>query len=180
MNELFVKNGQINRDFISYNEFYSEEYFKYIKSDIGYNGEKAAAFGFSPGVLLYNGFHTIDGMRNIFPLSYNKKFERLIKPALDLNYASANYWRSSGGRLYFYIGNMIVFPPTKNRTSTIDGKVFSFNTNLNIDIDVFKNEFNGKYIFSIYGIENADDLNLKLKKIYNGQGIYTIFLYETS
>lgn len=181
MNELFVKSGIINsRDFVSYRDFFSEEYFQYIKSDIEYHGEKVAAFGFVPSVLLYNGFYTIDGNHNIIPLSYFNKFERLIMPALDKSLFIANYFRTGMGRLYLYIGNSIIIPPTKMRTYIIDTGL-RLGTDLNIDIDIFINEFNGKYIFSIYQIDNANELNLKLRKIYYSESsIYTIFLYETN
>lgn len=59
---------------MSYREYFSTELFDKIKEEIGYEGEKAVAYGLDPGVLAYNGISTLDGVLSYYPLSYKEAF----------------------------------------------------------------------------------------------------------
>jgi hypothetical protein len=178
-NELFIKTGVagkfFNRNFdgfISYKEFYSEDLFESIKKDIDYNNEKVVALGYHPSVLMYNGFNCIDGYNNAYPLSYMQKFRALIAPELEINESARNYYDSWGGRMYLY-NSELSYGPTRNKITAP--------VKLNINMDVFRNEFNGKYILSRAEISNANILALEFVKKYdNEESIYTIFLYATN
>jgi hypothetical protein len=178
-NELFIKTGLVGKffnknfdSFISYKEFYSEDLFEMIKKDINYKNEKVAAFGYHPAVLMYNGFNCIDGYNNAYPLSYMKKFRTLIAPELKINETAREYYDNWGGRMYLY-NSELSYEPTRNK-NTIPVK-------LNIDMDVFKNNFDGKYIVSRSEISNAEILGLDfVNRYYDGKSIYTIFLYITN
>jgi len=62
--------------------------------------------------------------------------------------------------------------PTKNK--------YTSPVNLNISMEVFKNDFEGKYILSRAEISNSDTLGLELiKRYYDEKSIYTIYLYQT-
>jgi hypothetical protein len=177
-NELFIKTGIagkfFNRNFdtfISYKEFYSENLFEKIKEDIGYKDEKVVAFGYHPAVLMYNGFNCIDGYNNAYPLKYMQKFRTLIGPELEINGEAREYYDSWGGRMYLY-NSELGFEPTRNKNTEP--------VQLNIDMDVFRNDFGGKYILSRAVISNASELGLYLVNKYDDeQGIYIIYLYTT-
>jgi hypothetical protein len=173
-NEIVIKTGIAHRNFdgiISYKEFFSEELFRSIKEDIAYDDEMVAAFGYHPSVLMYNGFNCIDGFNNSYPLSYMKKFRTLLEPEFETNIKDRDHYDSWGGRMYLYNTNLSTEPTRNKNTSPVE---------LRIDMNVFKNDFNGKYILSRAEIANAGELGLFFVKRYdNEDSIYTIYLYKT-
>lgn len=178
-NELLIQRGLAERyidkfnfdDYISYDEFFAPEFFNSIKDDVSYTDERVIAVGFHPSVLMYNGFNCIDGYNNAYPLSYMMKFRNLIAPEFVVNTNDRDYYDSWGGRMYVY-NKEISYVPTKKMDHTP--------IELRIDKNIFRDEFNGVYIFSRAEILNSEMLDLKLVKIYSqNEGIYTIFLYKT-
>ena len=156
---------------ISYKEFFAVELFDKIKSDISYSDEKVAAFGYHPSVLMYNGFNCIDGYNNAYPLSYMQKFRTLIAPELEVNEWAREYYDTWGGRMYLFNSELGYQPTRDKETSPVK---------LNIDMNVFKNDFNGVYILSRAEISNYDDLGLDfVRSYYDGKSIYTIYLYKS-
>ncbi|MPM35337.1 hypothetical protein SDC9_81927 [bioreactor metagenome] len=165
---LFHKNFE-SKGNITYSEFYSQSLFSKIKKDVNYNGEAVIAFGYHPAVLTYNGFNTIDGYMNSYPLTYMKKFRELIAPELEINERDRAYFDMWGGRLYVYSSEMS-YEPTRNKVTD--------SVNLNINMNIFS-ELKGKYILSRGKIKNSDELGIKLLNTYDDEsGIYTIYLYE--
>jgi len=179
-NEIIIKTGIAKKilpnknfnSFISYKEFFAEDLFNRIKNDISYSGEMVVAFGYHPSVLMYNGFNCIDGYNGAYPLSYMVKFRTLIAPELEVNQQRRYYYDGGGIRMYLY-NSKLEYVPTRNKnTSPVE---------LNIDMDVFKNDFNGVYILSRAEISNSDALGLDLiKRYYDEESIYTIYLYRCS
>jgi len=179
-NEIVIKTGIAKKilpnrnfnSFVSYKEFFAEDLFSRIKSDISYSDEMVVAFGYHPSVLMYNGFNCIDGYNNAYPLSYMVKFRTLIAPELGINQRRREYYDGGGIRMYLY-NSKLGYGPTRNKNTTP--------VELNIDMEVFKNDFNGKYILSRAEISNSDALGLDLvKRYYDEESIYTIYLYQCS
>jgi hypothetical protein len=177
-NEIVLKTGVAKKimpnkkfnTFISYKEFFTKDLFEKIKKDINYSDEKVVAFGYHPSVLMYNGFNCIDGYNNAYPLSYMMRFRTLIAPELEINQKYRNYYDRWGGRMYLY-NSELSYQPTRNKNTSP--------VKLNIDMEVFKNDFNGKYILSRAEISNSDTLGLKLRNLYyDEKSIYTIYLYQ--
>jgi hypothetical protein len=157
---------------ITFNEFLSPNLFSKIKEDLNYTDEKVAAFGFHPSILVYNGFNCIDGYNSFTPLAKMQQFRKIIAPELAINKWAKDYYDNWGGRMYLF-NSELSYEPTRNK-NTVPVK-------LNIDGDVFKHDFNGKYILSRAEISNADSLGLKfVNRYYDNDSIYTIYLYETS
>jgi hypothetical protein len=176
-NEIVIKTGVAKKfmpnrrfdKFISYKEFFSADLFEKIKKDISYSGEKVVAFGYHPSVLMYNGFNCIDGYNNAYPLSYMRRFRTLIAPEFVINQKAMEFYDSWGAIMYLY-NSELGYQPTRNKdTSPVK---------LNIDMDVFKNDFEGRYILSRAEISNSDILGLDMIKRYNDD-IYAIYLYQT-
>jgi len=179
-NELAVKTGIIQKitpnktydQYISYREFFSKELFETIKEDISYSDERVVAFGFHPSVLMYNGFNCIDGYNNSYPLSYMQTFRALIEPELEINKTARDYYYSWGGRMYLYNAEFD-YEPTRNKITTP--------IKLNINMDVLRNDFRGKYIISSVVISNSDALCLRLINRYDhDESIYSIYLYAVN
>lgn len=158
---------------LSFKEFYSEELFEYIKEDIGYDGEWAAAYGMHPAVLQYNGIATLDGYLGLYSEEYKQQFGKLIAPALEGSEEFNQTFWNSGIRAYLYSGaGENTYQPLKTLNIS--------DTKLYIDGDVFR-EMGGSYIFSRIEISNAEELSLRLRGEYaNDTSPYTIYLYENS
>jgi len=171
-NEIIIKKGIRNIEpYISYKEFFAVDLFEKIKKDISYSDERVVAFGYHPSVLMYNGFNCIDGYNNAYPLSYMRRFRTLIAPELEINQRDREYYDSWGGRMYLY-NSELDYQPTRDKNTTP--------VKLNIDMEVFRNDFEGRYILSRAEISNSDTLGLELvNRYYDEESIYTIYLYQT-
>lgn len=184
VNVLFLYNGAYNyaihnlrysrfiqrNHVLSYNEFFSEKLFAKIKSDLHYKGEKVAAVGYHPSILTYNGFATIDGYLNIYPLSYMIQFRKIIAPELNRNDKDRRYFDSWGGRLYLYNSELNHAPTRTKADKAID---------LYINTKEFKS-IGGKYILSRAEIKNHEDLDLVFINSYEDiSSPYRIYVYSS-
>lgn len=153
---------------INVGEFFSEELFDEIKKDIDYDGEWVVAYGFHPSVLMYNGFHTLDGYATIHSMEWQLAFRRIIAPALDRYPDYQEYYDGWGGRMYLY--GELSYEPTKQK------EVIAYP--LYIDPEALK-EHGGQYILSRAPISNADDLNIIYINEYDMEdSLYHIYLYS--
>lgn len=163
-----VKGKQTND--LSYGEFYSTELFEIAKEDLDYDGEWAAAYGFHPAILEYNGIATLDGYLGFYAQSYKEEFRKVIAPALAQNAESAAYYDTWGARAYLY-------SPTE---STIVSAVRDYQVSdmsIAIDADAFK-ALSGKYIFSRICISNAEETGLTLAGTYTDKSSpYMLYVY---
>ncbi|MCR5591273.1 MAG: DUF6044 family protein [Lachnospiraceae bacterium] len=155
-------------DLPSYGQFYSEDLFRKIKEDIGYDGEWSVAYGMHPGILVYNGISTLDGYYPFYSTEYKDRFRRLIAPELEIDPDNMDYFDNWGGRAY-------VFSPDceskKYYSIPVDESV------MHIDPDAFA-QMGGKYVFSMVKVANADELGLTEKGVYSLDGSdYTVFVY---
>lgn len=153
---------------ITFEEFFSEELFENIKEEIHYAGEGVAAYGFHPSVLLYNGFHTIDGYLSIHPMRNQTEFRKIIAPYLEMDSYYQSYYDDWGGRMYLF-GELGVAPTRKKEAKP---------SPLYINTSAFK-EYGGSYIFSRAQISNASELGLRLVEDFDCEGgIYHIYVYS--
>ena len=165
----FVKQKPV--DMLNYHEFYSEDLFTLIKDDIDYNGEYAAAYGFHPGILTYNGISTLDGYLGMYSLEYKENFRKVIAPALEKSAYYQSYFDTWGARAYLFPGfDQNSYLPSKNLTLP--------DSNLYIDAEAFK-ALGGVYLFSRFELSNADALALSLVGAYTEENSpYHIYVYH--
>lgn len=141
-------------DELTYEQFYAEELFEEIKGDIGYQGEWAAAYGFHPAVLEYNGIATLDGYLGFYSQQYKEDFRKIIAPALARVEATRIYYDDWGARAYLYSGtDLSIVSATKT--------VYATDDNLYMDPEAFR-ALGGKYIFSRIRLANAEEVDLEL------------------
>ncbi len=160
----------IGSDDITYKEFYSVDLFNEIKNKISYNGEKVAALGFHPGILLYNGFNTVDGYISFYPYKQQLLWHDLMLSEFEQNAYAMNYFDSWGGRRYIY-NKDLSYEPTKEKKHVA--------INLNINMEKLKSNFGCKYILSRTKIANAETMGLRLFATFdNEKSIYEIWVYE--
>ena len=154
---------------ISYEEFYSENLFKQIKEEIGYQEEWSIAFGMHPAILEYNGIATLDGYLSYYSLDYKKRFRALIEPELEIDEVNKNYFDNWGGRAYIF-SNEISYG--------VQREMEKDSAMLLIDPVVFQ-ELGGRYVFSRVEIVNISDLGLKEVGRYEKENSpYKIYVYE--
>ncbi|MDR1753706.1 MAG: DUF6044 family protein [Eubacterium sp.] len=155
-------------DMLTYNEFFAEDLFEKIKSDLNYNGEGVAAVGYHPSVLMYNGFSCVDGYISSFPLSRAIEFREIIEPQLNYNESTRLYYDQWAARMYLYCDEAPYEPTRKRITSPVT---------IRINTEAFK-KLDGVYILSRGEIENAKELGLNFINSYTDRSyIYDIFIY---
>ncbi len=158
-------------DAFSYEEFYSEAVFEELKQQLEYQGEWAAAYGFHPAVLEYNGIATLDGYLGFYAQSYKEAFRKIIAPALEQVEASRIYYDDWGARAYLYSGSEDSAVSTYKSWQPADYR-------LTMDPEAFR-ELEGRYIFSRIPLENAAELGLELAAEAAGEA-YTVYVYTWS
>ena len=165
---MYLKGAQTDQ--LNFGEFYSAELFEEAKKDIGYEGQWAAAYGFYPAVLEYNGIATLDGYLGFYSQSYKEAFRRIIAPALDRVEESREYFDSWGARAYLYSGTDLSIVNASRSYSVTDKDIY-------IDVDAFK-ELGGRYIFSRIELANAKEKGLTLAGTYrNDKSPYVLYVY---
>lgn len=158
---------------LSYREFYSTELFEMAKEDIGYDGQWAAAYGFYPAVLEYNGISTIDGYLGFYSQDYKIMFRKVIAPALERVEESREYYDSWGARAYLYSGTQPSIVSAGRSISNQPEDIY-------IDLDAFK-RLEGRYIFSRLELTNAKEAGLTLEGVYTHKDSpYTLYVYRTT
>lgn len=155
---------------LNYREFYSEDLFEDIKSEIGYNGEWSVAYGIHPAVLIYNGISAVDGYLGMYSQDYKEKWQKILAPALEGSPSHKDYFDSWGARVNLYSGSdENTYAPLRNLELEDE--------RLMVDMDELKS-LDCKYIFSRIQFSNADEYNLKLVGEYEGYGSpYTIYVF---
>ncbi|MBC1983190.1 DUF6044 family protein [Listeria booriae] len=157
----------------SINQFYAKDEFQQIKDYIGkpQKDYRVASIGIHPSISQENGFYTLDGYVNSYPLSYKAKFREIIAPELAKNPTLREYYDGWGNRVYIFVaelGKNYLFD--KNSTKHIK--------NLELNTQAFK-DMGGEYIFSALPIDNAAANHLHLEKVFDDkQAAWKIYLYK--
>jgi len=162
----------IGSEDITYKEFYSPDLFNRIKNKISYKGENVAALGFHPGILLYNGFNTIDGYISFYPYKQQLLWHDLMLPEFKQNATAMEYFDSWSGRRYIY-NKDLSYEPTKEKKHPAEV--------LKINMENLKSVFKCQYILSRAKIANAETLGLRLFATFdNEKSIYEIWVYKVT
>lgn len=160
-------------DELSYEQFYAVELFEEIKADIGYQGEWAAAYGFHPAVLEYNGIATLDGYLGFYSQHYKEDFRKVIAPALERIEATRIYYDDWGARAYLYSGTDLSIVSATKTVYATDDRIY-------IDGEAFKN-LGGEYLFSRIRLSNAEEAGLSLTGEYlAADKSMTIYVYHVT
>ena len=92
---LKIENYQNIYTFKGY--YYFHDYAS-IKKIVG--NERTLSVGLDPMVAAMNNIYTIDGYHAIYPLSYKKKFRKIIKKQLEKDLIFKDYYDNYGSRVY--------------------------------------------------------------------------------
>ena len=115
--------------------YYMQNDYKKIKKIVDNN--RVMTIGYDPLIAAKNNISVIDGYHNFYPLSYKKKFLKVIEKELKKNNFLNKYYQNWGSRVYCFVNDFD-----------------------NIEIDFLEaKKLGAKYVISKYNISNA---NLKL------------------
>lgn len=160
-------------DELSYEQFYAVALFDKIKADIGYQGEWAAAYGFHPAVLEYNGIATLDGYLGFYSQQYKEDFRKIIAPALERVEATRIYYDDWGARAYLYSGTDLSIVSATKTVYATDDRIY-------IDGGAFR-DLGGEYLFSRIRLSNAEEAGLSLVGEYTAtDGSMKIYVYHVT
>lgn len=164
-----VKHTDVNM--LNFREYFSADLMEQIKADIGYDGEYSAGYGLNPAVLEYSGISTLDGYLGFYPQSYKEEFTKLILPSYERVPEWQTYYGEWGARAYLYAGSgESIYNPYRNQSLE--------DRHLYLDSEQFV-KMGGKYLFSRYELDNAEELGFFLRGIYSDDDSpYTVYLYE--
>ena len=164
-----VKHTDVNM--LNFREYFSADLMEQIKADIGYDGEYSAGYGLNPAVLEYSGISTLDGYLGFYPQSYKEEFTKLILPSYERVPEWQTYYGEWGARAYLYAGSgESIYNPYRNQSLE--------DRHLYLDSEQFV-KMGGKYLFSRYELDNAEELGFSLRGIYSDDDSpYTVYLYE--
>lgn len=158
-----------NDQVVTYRNFYAVPMFERVKEyiDLPLSQYRVVSLGIYPAVSLYNGFYTLDGYMNNYPLTYAHLFEEFIlQPGAyqkkigerHPNWTSKRYIPVQGQVYYYY-----------NKGATIDR--IRMNTPLMYQHGL-------RYVLSGYRIQRPDQYGLKLlKKFTDSQSYWDVYLY---
>ncbi|MED1468799.1 DUF6044 family protein [Bacillus salipaludis] len=155
-------------------EFYAEDLFKEVKEYIGLpqKNYRVASIGIHPAVSQYNGFYTLDTYNNFYPLTYKHQFRKIIEKELAKNKTVRTYFDKWGGRCYLFTAQL-----GKRYMIKKDSKRHL--KDLQLNTAVF-NQLGGQYIFSALPIDNAEENQLSLEKVFKSKtSAWKIYLYKT-
>ena len=95
--------------------------------------KKTVSIGVDPMIAIVNGISTIDGYHNIYPLSYNKKFRKIIEKEIDKNTHFKKYYDNWGSRIYAFVNDpneiSINFSEAKNLGADFVISKYDLNSN---------------------------------------------------
>jgi len=164
-----------NHDAITYRQFYAEDLFQNIEDDIGLDqaSYRVINIGFHPAIAQYNGFYTLDGYSNNYPLEYKHRFRNIISNELDKNPSLEDYFDYMGSRCYVLVDELgLNFVNTKDSSTVIN--------NLELNITALY-EMNCSYIFSAVNITNYLANSLQFSGFYeHNDSAWDIYVYEVN
>jgi len=149
-----------------FREFYDEELFDEIKSDLDIvpGKTRVACLGMYQSVAEYNGIWTVDGYIQIYPLEYKHRFQKVIQKELDKDPALWDYFCNWGTRCYLFSSEL----GRHYMLSRKDDARVSF---LDIDCGALS-DLGCEFILSAVEILNSESLGLELAGEYSRPDSY--------
>ncbi|MBI2968949.1 MAG: hypothetical protein HYY40_14200 [Bacteroidetes bacterium] len=156
----------------AYKEFFATDLFEQVDRfiDKPKNDYRVVCIGMHSSVALMNGFFTLDGYFDLYPLEYKHKFRKIISKELDKNKWIRKNFDGWGNRVYIMPAELEMnFLCGKNDTLKI--------RNLELDLETLK-QMGGKFIFSAVEIDISRIPGLRLEAMFSHPDAYwDIYLY---
>ena len=157
---------------VSYGEFFSDSLLKQVDNYIGRPKQdyRIASIGLYPAITQYNGFYTLDGRLNIYPLAYKHAFRQIIAKELAKNQFWQRYYDDWGITCYIFPAELEYYQVRKSYQLKLN--------HLELDIEAFK-KLGGQYILSAAEITNYKENQLEfLQRFTEAWSPWEIYLYQ--
>ncbi|HWR07009.1 DUF6044 family protein, partial [Sporomusa sp.] len=157
---------------ISYGEFFSDSLLKKVDNYIGRPKQeyRIASIGLYPAITQYNGFYTLDGRLNIYPLEYKHAFRQIMAKELAKNPFWQRYFDDWGITCYIFPAELEYYQVRKSYQLKLN--------HLDLDVGAFK-KLGGQYILSAAEITNYEENNLEfLQRFTEAWSPWEIYLYR--
>ena len=168
-----INNGSGVTGYVTMRSLYDEELYTKIDEAIGLDKStyRIAHIGINSVGSLINGFYTIDGYSNNYPLSYKYEFREAIAGELELNEFNRTYFDAWGSRCYiFYHDYGINYMYKKGTAGPI--------TDLRLNFDKLK-EMNVKFLFTAGEITDCKQYGLEsLGYFETDESYFGIYVYR--
>tara|TARA_B100000945_G_C20394771_1_gene604220 strand:+ start:212 stop:1804 length:1593 start_codon:yes stop_codon:yes gene_type:complete len=99
----FILKEENYQNLYTFEGYYLYDDYKKIKKIT--KNSKTISIGMDPMIAVINGIYTIDGYHNVYPLSYKKKFYKIIENELNENSNTKKYFLNWGSRVYAFVNN---------------------------------------------------------------------------
>ena len=168
-----INNGSGITGYISWESYYAEDLMQLLEDEIGRDMKdyRVVHLGMSPAPALMHGFYTADGYSNNYPLTYKRRFRRVIEKELEKNPETAAYFDTWGSRCYLF--------NSCTGTAWMLGKDMGIvYQGLEIDTEALR-KLECEYVFSAGAVENAEELGWKLRGYFETEKSYWgVWMYE--
>ncbi len=168
-----INNGENVTGYITMKNAYAEKLMEQIDGAIGKDKStyRVIHIGVSPVVSLINGFYTVDGYSNNYPLEYKHRFREVIADELELNEYNKAYFDCWGSRCYAFYhewGNAYML------RKGFEGKI----DDLRLNMEKLKG-LDCEYIFSAGEIIDPEKYGLRDMGYFEDEESYWgIYVYE--
>jgi hypothetical protein len=131
------------------------------------------SIGLHPSIAQFNGFKTVDGYFQLYPLDYKHEFRKIIEKEISRNNEVELYFDNWGSRFYIFSSEMQC---PRNDDLCLLPNSYSIDINLNTAI---LSSMNVKYILSVPKIKNWKELGLsEIGVIVDESSSFIINLYR--
>ncbi|HWR43685.1 DUF6044 family protein [Sporomusa sp.] len=157
---------------ISYGEFFSDSLLEKVDNYIGRPKQeyRIVSIGLYPAITQYNGFYTLDGRLNIYPLEYKHAFRQIMAKELAKNPFWQRYFDYWGITCYIFPAELEYYQVRKSYQLKLN--------HMELDIAAFK-RLGGQYILSAAEITNYEENNLEfLQRFTEAWSPWEIYLYR--
>ena len=93
-----IKKDENYQNLYTFDGYYNFNDYKKIKEIV--KNERTLSVGLDPMVAVMHNIYVMDGYHSIYPLSYKKKFRKIIEPELLINAKFKDYFDDWGSRVY--------------------------------------------------------------------------------
>ncbi len=101
--KYFYNDNKSFQNYYTFQGYYQPDEYKKIKKIV--NEDRVFSIGLDPMIPVINNIKVIDGYHNLYPLSYKKKFFKVIEEELNQNEKWKKYYNNWGSRLYVIVKN---------------------------------------------------------------------------
>ena len=159
----------VSRQAVTYDNFYAVDMFKKIKEYIGLpqSQYRVVSLGIYPAVSLYNGFYTLDGYMNNYPLSYAHLFEKFTLRPDAFRYRKAHGLQNWTSKCYIPVEGKVYYDYTKNESAD----------RLHMDTSLmYKHGL--RFVLSGYRLSDPEQFGLEFLEYFSDQRSYwDVYLY---